>query len=108
MKSPVGPIFLTSDGVGLTGLYMTEYKYGEEIGNSWVLNDEAAPFEEAKRQLEAYFSGSLTEFNLPLNMQRTPFQRRVWEELTTIPYGTTTSYGELARRLGNQGASRAV
>ena len=53
-------------------------------------------------------AGELTEFDLPLSPLGTPFQHRVWEELRTIPYGQTTSYGALARRIGNIKASRAV
>jgi methylated-DNA-[protein]-cysteine S-methyltransferase len=108
LDSPVGPVLLTSNGTALTGLYMTEHKYGEEIGDNWVPSDDAAPFPDAKRQIEAYFAGTLTHFDLPLAMSGTPFQRRVWEALLAIPYGETTSYGELARSLGNPGASRAV
>ncbi len=64
---------------------------------------------EAARQLAAYFSRDLKEFDLPLRPDGTPFQLRVWEQLRQIPYGETTSYGELAHRLGmNAGASRAV
>jgi methylated-DNA-[protein]-cysteine S-methyltransferase len=63
---------------------------------------------EATRQLQAYFDGSLTEFDLPLDPLGTPFQSRVWAALRTIPYGTTWTYGELARRLNHPTASRAV
>jgi len=56
-------------------------------------------FDKLREQLSAYFTGSRCEFDLPLAPQGTDFQRRVWTELTLIPYGTTTSYGELARRL---------
>ena len=64
---------------------------------------------EAARQLAAYFRRDLKEFDLPLRPDGTPFQLRVWEQLRQIPYGETTSYGELAHRLGmNAGASRAV
>ena len=64
---------------------------------------------EAARQLTAYFARDLKEFDLPLRPDGTPFQLRVWEQLGTIPYGETTSYGEIAHRLGmNPGASRAV
>jgi methylated-DNA-[protein]-cysteine S-methyltransferase len=108
LDSPVGPMLLTSDGTGLTGLYMEEHKHGEDIQEGWTLSDDAPPFAEVKRQLTAYFDGTLTDFNLPLAMRGTPFQLRVWNELTTIPYGTTISYGELARRVGNPNASRAV
>ena len=106
--SPVGPILLTSDGEGLTGLYMAEYKHGEEVREGWVLSDGAPLLQEAMRQLTAYFEGTLTEFDIPLAMRGTPFQLRVWEELVKIPYGTTISYGELAGRVGNHNASRAV
>ena len=61
-----------------------------------------------KRQLESYFSGNLRDFNIPIHMEGTDFQRRVWATLRQIPYGETWSYGELARHLGNPGASRAV
>ncbi len=58
--------------------------------------------------LTRYFSGELRQFKLPLAPDGTPFQRRVWDELTRIPYGETISYGELARRLGDPSAVRAV
>ncbi len=64
---------------------------------------------EAARQLTAYFARDLEEFDLPLRPDGTPFQLRVWEQLGRIPYGETTSYGEIAHRLGMRpGASRAV
>ncbi len=107
-SSPLGPILLTSDGVALTGLYMHEHKHGEPIREDWTLDDGASPFEEARQQLSAYFAGTLTRFDLPLAPRGTAFQRRVWEELKAIPYGATISYGELAQRIGNANASRAV
>ena len=106
--TPVGPVLLISDGTGLTGLYMSEYKHGEQVREDWIADDTAAPFREAKRQLAAYFAGTLTEFDLPLVMSGSDFQKQVWEELRAIPFGTTISYGELARRIGNSNASRAV
>ena len=63
---------------------------------------------EAVRQLEAYFAGTLTEFDLPLRMEGTPFRLRCWEALRSIPYGETISYGEQARRIGQPKATRAV
>jgi methylated-DNA-[protein]-cysteine S-methyltransferase len=68
----------------------------------------ASELAEAIRQLRAYFSGELEKFDLPLSPQGTPFQQKVWSELLKIPYGETTSYGELARRIGNSNANRAV
>jgi len=66
------------------------------------------PLQEAVRQLREYFSGARTEFDLPLAPEGTIFQRNVWSRLQEIPYGQTISYGELARRVGNPKASRAV
>jgi methylated-DNA-[protein]-cysteine S-methyltransferase len=106
--TPVGPVLLTSDGAGLTGLYMDEHKHGETVHADWTLDDTVKPFVEAKKQLDAYFAGTLTRFDLPLAMSGSDFQKRVWAELATIPFGTTLSYGELAYRIGNQNASRAV
>ncbi len=63
---------------------------------------------EAASQLRSYFAGELQEFDLPLAPEGTPFQREVWEQLCRIPYGETISYGELARRIGNPKACRAV
>ena len=62
----------------------------------------------AGEQLAAYFSGEPVDFDLPLDARGTPFQRRVWQALTEIPYGGTTTYGEIARRLGRPRAARAV
>ncbi len=106
--SPVQPLLLTSDGTALTGIFMVEHRHGPEVGADWTEQTDALPFAETKRQLTAYFAGELTEFDLPLAPQGTEFQRRVWQELRRIPYGTTLSYGELARRLGSPNASRAV
>ncbi len=124
VPSPIGPLLLTSDGGALTRLYMTER--GADLANAdlpavdlaawdlaavpagWVRDDDALPFPKARAQLAAYFAGTRTDFDLPLAPAGTPFQRRVWDALRTIPYGTTTSYGALARQIGDAGASRAV
>lgn len=108
--SPVGPLLLTSDGAALTRLYMDLRgdRFAGEIPPDWVQDDAAAPFAEAKRQLADYFAGTRTGFDLPLAAEGTPFQQRVWDELLRIPYGVTVSYGEIARRIGDPGASRAV
>ena len=67
-----------------------------------------AALAEARRQLTEYFAGTRRDFALPLAAGGTPFQQRVWEALRRIPYGETISYGELARRIGQPTASRAV
>jgi O-6-methylguanine DNA methyltransferase len=65
-------------------------------------------FKDVAAQLDAYFAGELSTFDLEMNLLGTPFQQRVWSQLCDIPYGETISYGELARRVGNANASRAV
>jgi len=108
MESPIGRLLLTSDGTALTGLFMEPHRHGPASTDGWVREDEAAPFPAARQQLAAYFAGNLQEFDLPLALEGTPFQRKVWNELRNIPFGQTWSYGELARRIGQPTASRAV
>jgi methylated-DNA-[protein]-cysteine S-methyltransferase len=106
--SPVGPLLLMSDGNALTGLHTDSDKYRPKIQPDWIVDDDAMPFSDVKAQLRDYFEGRLMEFDLPLNPQGTPFQIRVWKQLCGIPFGETISYVELARRIGNPNASRAV
>lgn len=108
MQSIVGELLLVSDGRSLTGVYMAEHKQGPAPENSWLKQDDLELLLEAKDQLNKYFSGNLTEFDLPLSMKGTDFQRRVWQELRKIGYGMTVSYAELAKRLEHPLAVRAV
>ncbi|MET1071304.1 MAG: methylated-DNA--[protein]-cysteine S-methyltransferase [Umezawaea sp.] len=106
IDSPIGLLTLVAVDEGLTGLYMVEQRHRppqETFGHP-----DPTPFPAVVEQLAEYFSGDRTDFDVPLAMRGTPFQRSVWDELTRIPYGETTSYGELAARLGNISASRAV
>jgi methylated-DNA-[protein]-cysteine S-methyltransferase len=106
MESPVGPLTLvTEDGV-LCGLYMDFQRHLPDPTTFGTRDDTTATV--VKEQLSAYFAGELTEFDVPIALLGTDFQRRVWQELRTIPYGETTSYGELAERLGRPTAARAV
>lgn len=106
VDSPYGALTLVAtDGV-LAGLYMTGQRHRPPEETFGV--PDPRPFAETVRQLDAYFAGDLTEFDLPLCLVNTPFQRSVWAELVRIPYGETRSYGELAENLGKPGASRAV
>lgn len=108
MESPVGTLVLVSDGASLTMLQRDSSRYPVSIGGDWIDDVNAAPFPETRRQLEEYFAGRLTDFDLPLAPKGTAFQMSVWDELLKIGYGTTASYGEVARRLGNPNAMRAV
>jgi methylated-DNA-[protein]-cysteine S-methyltransferase len=106
IDSPVGRLTLVAADGALVGLYMDEQRHRPSI-ESFGASD-ATLFDEATRQLDAYFAGGRTDFDLPLAPQGTPFQQRVWAELCEIPYGTTRSYGELAHRIDQPTASRAV
>jgi methylated-DNA-[protein]-cysteine S-methyltransferase len=109
IETPIGRLTLTAEDGALTGLHMHEQRHfpvAVPPGAATVgAGEELAPFVQA---LQAYFAGELTDFELPLDLRGTPFQRRVWQALQEIPYGETISYGELASWVGNPNASRAV
>ncbi|RJQ74565.1 methylated-DNA--[protein]-cysteine S-methyltransferase [Pseudonocardiaceae bacterium YIM PH 21723] len=107
VQTPVGELTLTGDGEHLTGIYMgPDHRHRPPQAEDWIRADDE--FTEVRRQLDAYFAGELREFDLPLAPRGTEFQRAVWQGLTTIPFGETLSYGELAQQLGRPGSARAV
>ena len=106
IASPIGELLLKSDGESVSGLYMHKHKRGATPTREWKRDD--AALKQSSAQLRAYFAGELREFELPLAPEGTPFQQRVWRALCDIPFGETISYGELARRIGQPTASRAV
>jgi methylated-DNA-[protein]-cysteine S-methyltransferase len=102
IDSPVGPLLLTSDGASLTRVL-----FDATPDPSW--SAEPCPvLERAVTQLREYFAGERREFDLPLEPAGTPFQLTVWSALREIPYARTINYGQLAGRVGNPSASRAV
>jgi methylated-DNA-[protein]-cysteine S-methyltransferase len=106
MASPIGELLLVGDGESLCGLYMQEGRRPKRIAAEW--RESAAPFAHVKTQLEEYFAGERTTFDIPLVPEGAPFEREVWHALEGIPFGETVSYGEIARRVGQPGAARAV
>jgi len=108
IESPIGRLTLTSDGTALTGLYMASPGKPPPRSADWVMDPTIAPLPEAARQLREYFAGERRVFDLPLRLHGTDFQKRVWHQLTAIPFGETWSYGQLARSLDNPNACRAV
>ncbi len=106
MESPVGKLLLVANDGGLIELAFAEGRTAPVIDPAWAAG--GAPLQEPVRQLRAFFAGELRDFDLPLKPRGTAFQQRVWELLREIPFGKTLSYGELARRVGNPAASRAV
>ena len=97
--SPIGELLLVGDDHALRGLYMQGGRTAIAVRPQW--QEAPEPFAQACAQLDEYFAGSRTEFDLPLQMAGSEFQRRVWRALQDIPYGETASYGEIARRIGD-------
>jgi len=106
VDSPVGRLLLAGDDGGLWLLSFAGEGRRVPLSDRWEASD--GPFQEAKRQLAAYFNGDLRRFSVPLHLVGTEFQRAVWNMLPAIPYGSTWSYAELARRIGRPAAVRAV
>lgn len=106
IESPIGPLLIAGDDQGLRFLLFKQGRQEVKPEPDW--KPDRGRLEEPARQLSSYFGGKLREFDLRVAPQGTAFQRSVWSELQRIPYGETISYGELARRLGNPKAVRAV
>lgn len=103
--SPLGGITLASDGQALTGLWFDGQRYFGSMVDAQHEKRAVLPiFKETSRWLDIYFSGCIPDFMPPLSLRGTPFQRRVWNALLTIPYGQTVTYGDLAHRLGCRSA----
>lgn len=104
--SPVGDLLLAGDGANLQIIGFPEGKARTRHEADWILDDEK--FVHVKQQLAAYFAGERQEFDIALAPEGTQFQQSVWKALTTIPYGKTCSYGDIANQIGKPKASRAV
>ena len=104
--SPLGKITLTSDGESLTGLYLEGDRFFSLSQKSQEKN--LPIFDETRRWLDLYFSGKNPNFTPPLLMQSTPFRQSVWKILLKIPFGKTTSYGEIAKQIGRKMSAQAV
>ncbi len=106
VPSPVGPLRLVADEHGLRQIWFENERHPKRAAPQWVRAPQAVQF--AREQLEEYFAGLRQVFELPLHPVGTPFQLSVWQALAEIPYGSTQSYGEVARRIGEPQAVRAV
>ena len=108
MASPLGPLLLVADsGDRLRGLYLPDHRRGPAAAPGRP--DGGGVLADATEQLGQYFARERTAFDLPLALSGSPLQERVWAALRAIPYGTTTTYGTLAAKLGlAPGAARAV
>ena len=105
-KSPIGPLLLYGNGSVLQGLHFSTGKKAKGADPRWRRVDSA--FDGVEAQLAEYFAGQRKSFDLAIEPQGTPFQTTVWRALLDIPYGETCSYADIARRIGNPKAVRAV
>lgn len=106
VSSPVGKLLVARDKDGLVEISFGGSANRPKPDPDW--RERRSRFEDAINQLDLYFSGKLKKFSLSVTLAGTPFQRKVWRAIQKIPYGTTISYGQLARRIGKPQASRAV
>jgi methylated-DNA-[protein]-cysteine S-methyltransferase len=104
IESPIGPLLVARDDEGICALLLPHGKRAPHPHPDWVRDD--AAFDDVRTQLAEYFTGDRTDFELPLHLVGSAFQRRVWEHLLTIPCGVTRSYGAVAGVVG--GSPRAV
>lgn len=106
-QSPIGKILLAADEIGLTGLWFEGEKYYALHLDPVHEEKEIAVFEQVKHWLDIYFSGQEPDFMPSIHMIGSPFQMEVWEILRKIPYGETTTYGEIAKQIAKMhGKSR--
>ena len=106
LATPIGQLRLVADAQGLREVWFENGRHRKSPDPRWVRDADKLAF--ARVQLEEYFDGTRQAFALPLHPLGTPFQLTVWRELARIPYGATVSYGDMARRIGQPLAVRAV
>lgn len=106
LNTPIGDLLLAGDDEALSLIGFPKGKMRRDPEPDWIFNEK--PLAAARQQLRQYFAGERREFDLPLNLTGTDFQVQVLEELQRIPYGETTSYGDIAKRIGRPKAVRAV
>lgn len=106
IDSPIGPLTLAGEDGVLRYLCMQDQRHPPSGQDHWARDEDS--LQDVVEQLDDYFAGRLTEFDVELRLDGTAFQQLVWSALREIPYGETVSYGELATSIGNPGASRVV
>jgi methylated-DNA-[protein]-cysteine S-methyltransferase len=113
IKSPVGLLTVSSDSQNISGLWLEGQKYFAKTLGKDILEQDLPVFENIQKWLDIYFSGKEPDFMPPLMPKGSPFQRSIWNNLRKIPYGQTTTYGELAKRFelennGKHTSARAI
>lgn len=108
IDSPVGMLTLVASATGLVAVLWENDRPGRVRLRDTVEDHDHPLLIETRRQIAAYFAGTLTRFTVPLDFRGSAFQNEVWAALLTIPFGETRSYGEIACQIGRPGAARAV
>lgn len=104
-NSPLGRITMGSDGEALIGLWFDDQKhFGANLGMEQRQQNDLPIFELTRKWLDIYFSGKAPQFTPPLQMRASDFRKQVWKQLLNIPFGQTTTYGEIAKSLGGSSA----
>ncbi|QJR13429.1 methylated-DNA--[protein]-cysteine S-methyltransferase [Usitatibacter palustris] len=106
--SPLGTMLAAANEHGLTRVDFIDSKYMRPVDPDWQEDTKHPSLVACEKQLAEYFEGERAVFDLPLNPRGTPFQKRIWEEISGVAYGETIIYSELARRAGSPGSSRAA
>ena len=107
-ESPHGRMLLVANAEGISGVYFDGQKYLPRVGPKWLRDERHAPLRQAKRELAEYFGGKRERFETALAPEGTPFQRSVWKAISTVGFGKTITYADLARRAGSPGSARAA
>lgn len=107
-ESPHGRILVVAVEEALAGVYFEGQKYHPALASDWRRDAHHAPLRQAVRELDEYFRGERRCFETPLAPEGTPFQRAIWQAIAAVPFGSTISYVELARRAGHAGSARAA
>jgi methylated-DNA-[protein]-cysteine S-methyltransferase len=107
-ESPQGQMLLVADSEGLSGVYFDGQKYLPQVASQWWRDAGHAPLRQAKRELAEYFGGERKRFEVALAPDGTAFQRSVWKAISSVGFGETITYGELASRAGCPGSARAA
>jgi len=107
-EGPQGSMLLVANDRGLAGVYFDRQKHHPKRQADWKKDPHHRVLRQAKRELAEYFAGKRKRFEVALSPNGTPFQRSVWRAISTVGFGETITYGELARRAGHPGSARAA
>ncbi len=108
IDSPLGPLTLIGSSKGLSAILYDAHQKASINFDDYERNDKLSLFAKTELQLSEYFRGERTDFDIPLDMQGSDFQIKVWKQLKKIPFGSTCSYGDIAHRIKSPKSSRAV